>query len=343
MADSRTLAVSAMVSSRRSSGLFGETTADGVFISRFENDLLVYSQNKFGWTLLPLRTQLLWNWNLTTDVRRFAWANTTEQGPGIRFRLPGLPKSMLFSANALQGNYTVMKDNPRPKRYYDLRIGLWYAFSSLACCSSPASRRRRCLLLTDEPGAWPAIFDSVGLSVRQASDIPSAVAIEQIKSGAFGIVEGASAAAESLGIKPGTKRVVVRSVVDDRAPKLGIIWEKAQELPVFELPADAQVFAKERWTGAPLMAGFRRGKGAVLWLATKPGVRGYERFPYVLAGAGRSRPATAVAIQPTLGLLRFFLPDARRRRLLRRTLAQGRYRRAPRRRVALQRTRPGAR
>ena len=111
------------------SGLFGETTADGVFVSRFDNDFLVYSQNKVGWTFEPLDTQLLWNWNLTADVRRFAWANTTEQGPGIRFRLPGVPKSMVFSVNSLQGSYTVMKDNPRPKKYTDWRVGLWYAFA----------------------------------------------------------------------------------------------------------------------------------------------------------------------------------------------------------------------
>ena len=131
-------------------------------------------------------------------------------------------------------------------------------------------------------GGGDGIFDSVSLSVRQASDIPSATAIEQIKSGAFGILEASSATAESLGIKPGSKRVIVRNVIDERAPKLGIIWEKAQELPVYELPSDARVFVKERWTGAPLMAGFRRGTGAVLWIATKPGERGYERFPYVL-------------------------------------------------------------
>ena len=47
------------------SGLFGETTADGVFVSRFENDFLMYSQNKFGWTLRRCRPQILWNWNLT--------------------------------------------------------------------------------------------------------------------------------------------------------------------------------------------------------------------------------------------------------------------------------------
>lgn len=110
-------------------GLFAETNADGVFVSRFENDFLVYLQNKIGWSVQPLQTQFFWNWNLTTDVRRLPWANTTEQGPGIRFRVPGTPKSMLFSANALQGSYTVMKDNPRPKRFTDLRIGLWYAFA----------------------------------------------------------------------------------------------------------------------------------------------------------------------------------------------------------------------
>ena len=150
------------------------------------------------------------------------------------------------------------------------------------------------LVLTDEPGAWPSVFDSIGLSVRQASDIPPAVAIEQVKRGAFAIVEGASTAAESFGIKPGTKRVSVRSVIDERAPKLGIIWEKAQELPIYELPPDAKIFAKERWTGAPLMAGFRRGAGAVLWVATKPGLRGYERFPYVL------QALTDLGLQPPL-------------------------------------------
>jgi hypothetical protein len=89
----------------------------------------VYSQNRFGWTMQPVRTQLLWNWNLTTDMRRFAWANTVEHGPGIRFRVPGVPKSMLFSASALKGTHTIMKDNPRPKHFTDLRVGFWYAFS----------------------------------------------------------------------------------------------------------------------------------------------------------------------------------------------------------------------
>ncbi|MBI3472984.1 MAG: hypothetical protein HY013_16630 [Candidatus Solibacter usitatus] len=42
------------------------------------------------------------------------------------------------------------------------------------------------------------------------------------------------------------------------------------------------MFASERWTRAPVMAGYRRGAGAVLWVAAGPGTQGYERFPYLL-------------------------------------------------------------
>jgi hypothetical protein len=138
------------------------------------------------------------------------------------------------------------------------------------------------LVLTDEPGSWAAIFDAVGLSVRDASDVPAAVAREQVGAGAVAIVEGSSSMAEAFGIRATAKSLMVRSAVDERAPSLGIIWEKTHPLPLFELPRNSKVFMKERWTGAPLMAGFRHGKGSVLWVATKPGVRGYERFPYVL-------------------------------------------------------------
>src|SRR5712692_9458994 len=32
----------------------------------------------------------------------------------------------------------------------------------------------------------------------------------------------------------------------------------------------------------PMLAGFRRGMGAVLWVGVSPGEHGYERFPYIL-------------------------------------------------------------
>ena len=106
-------------------------------------------------------------------------------------------------------------------------------------------------------------------------------------------MEGDSPAARSFGFRATDQRVAVRSIEDLSAPKLEIVWEQAADLPVFELPSDARVFARERHQGAPVLAGIRRGQGAVLWLATSPGERGYERFPYLpqaLAALGFAPP-----------------------------------------------------
>src|SRR6185503_10805244 len=88
--------------------------------------------------------------------------------------------------------------------------------------------------------------------------------------------------AELLGFRRSPDVVKVTSLTDIHHPTLAIVWEKGLELPVFEVPKDAKVFARERWAGAPMMAGVRRGSGAILWIAVSPGERGYERFPYLL-------------------------------------------------------------
>jgi hypothetical protein len=144
----------------------------------------------------------------------------------------------------------------------------------------------------DDPGPWPQILSSVGFQPQTAAaaDIvvlrPGAPAVsqltERVEHGAFVILEGASTAAELFGFRAGKDRVVVGSVEDVHRPKLPIIWQKAVELPRFEVPKTARIFAKERWTGAPLIAGYTSGRGAVLWVAANPGERGYERFPYTL-------------------------------------------------------------
>jgi hypothetical protein len=144
-------------------------------------------------------------------------------------------------------------------------------------------------VLGDDAGAWPDVLRSVGLVpgqggiyvVRSGEGAPGAQWIERAEKGAYVILEGESEAAEMFGFKLGMKRVPVRNVEDVHAPKLPIIWQKTLELPVWTVPAQASVFAKERWTGAPLMAGFRKGAGAVLWVAVEPGAQGYERFPYL--------------------------------------------------------------
>ena len=145
----------------------------------------------------------------------------------------------------------------------------------------------------DDPGPWPQILSSIGFTtgpgspanlfvVRSVAPGSTAQWIQKIDQGAIVVLEGRSELAEALGIQPGKKHVVVRGIVDHRAPKLPIIWEKPIEIPVFEIPKDARVFAVERWEGAPVMAAVRHGAGAALWLAVAPGEQGYERFPYVL-------------------------------------------------------------
>ncbi len=98
------------------------------------------------------------------------------------------------------------------------------------------------------------------------------------------VLEGEGELAAALGIAPavGVPRVVVRSIVDQHAPKLPIIWESALEIPVFSVPKGATILAVERWDHAPVTVAFHRGTGAVLWIATAPGKEGYERFPYLL-------------------------------------------------------------
>jgi hypothetical protein len=116
-----------------SHGTFAETTMDGVFISRFSDDSILYSQNRAGYTLRSseglgvLQGQIVWNANLTADAKRQYWANYVETGPGVRFRFENSP--VLFSASLLRGAYLVNEYNPRRPNYTELRVGMWYAFT----------------------------------------------------------------------------------------------------------------------------------------------------------------------------------------------------------------------
>src|SRR6185437_7233749 len=104
----------------------------------------------------------------------------------------------------------------------------------------------------------------------------------RVAKGTLLIVEGESPLAAAFGFHASAKHVTVRSVEDVHAPDLRIVWERAADLPVFQIPKGARVFAREKWEQAPLIAGFRRGAGAVLWVAAPPGPRGYDRFPYII-------------------------------------------------------------
>ncbi len=114
-------------------GVFYETNDDGVFMSCFQNDFVLYSQNRLGYTFAPvgalggLRTQWYWNMNASADLRRQYWANTLESGPGVRFRWKWMPPSWLLSVSFIRGQYAVTQGNPWTRHYNDLRVGFWYA------------------------------------------------------------------------------------------------------------------------------------------------------------------------------------------------------------------------
>jgi len=149
-------------------------------------------------------------------------------------------------------------------------------------------------IVEDAGGAWGRILGAAGLLpgaeegsrviVRRkgpASEAPSWRT--QVERGSYLILEGASPLAAGFGFDSTGETLPVRRIVDQRSPELSIIWEHEARAPVVEAPSDAKVFARERWTGAPLAAGRRLGLGGVLWLATPPGERGHERYPYILA------------------------------------------------------------
>lgn len=115
----------------KTAGWFFETAADGVFVSRFGNDLLLYSQSRYGYTpnFGPLRLQLYFGSNVTVDAKREYWANFVEFGPGVRFRLVPLGDSTYFTFDVLRGVYLRNAGNPRRPNYFDFRAGFGYAFA----------------------------------------------------------------------------------------------------------------------------------------------------------------------------------------------------------------------
>lgn len=154
-------------------------------------------------------------------------------------------------------------------------------------------------MIDGNAGAWPAILSSVGHVAAppgsanifvSGGNTPAAADWQaRVKKGAALILQGSSPLAASFGFRSRTETVQVIHLVDVHNPEMPVIWSQALEIPRFEIPADARVFSKERWSGIPLVAGYRMGAGAVLWVAAPPGPAGYERFPYLmqaLAGLG---------------------------------------------------------
>jgi len=149
-------------------------------------------------------------------------------------------------------------------------------------------------VLGDDPGSWPAVLSSIGLV--QGANAPAGVVVApsgtdapfeewalRVERGTLLVLEGESPLAAAFGFTAsGKPKVRVQSVEDLQTPELRVIWEKPLDLPLFDIPGGARVFARDRWQHAPLMAGYRRGGGGVLWVAAPPGPNGgYDRFPHI--------------------------------------------------------------
>jgi len=113
-----------------SSGWFSEANADGIFVSRYGNDFLLYAQARTGWTppvIGSFETQFFWNNNLIRDTQSQRWANYYETGPGARFRWTWMPRSALFSISAIRGLNTAQ--HFIGPDFFDVRVGFWYAIT----------------------------------------------------------------------------------------------------------------------------------------------------------------------------------------------------------------------
>lgn len=167
----------------------------------------------------------------------------------------------------------------------------------LAAAATRAAELPYYTVLGNDAGAWPEILSSIGLERRPANEAQILVVrdsvrggseaewTDRIERGAILILEGVSPLADFFGFRPAknpSRLVTVSGLTDIHGPDVAIVWEKSLDLPFFEIPSGAQVFARERWVGAPMVAGLRRGAGAVLWIAAPPGQHGYERFPYLV-------------------------------------------------------------
>ncbi len=182
------------------------------------------------------------------------------------------------------------------------------AKTSLGCCLPSISLVLRIALVSpsllaapafhfhvagDDPGPWPAILQSIGMTAS-TNGVASVIVLPagtpaatstwrpRVEQGAILVLEGNSEFASALGIIPTPQRVPTRQIRDSHDESLSIIWERTLDLPVYTVPPNAKVFARERWSNAPMSAGLRLGRGAVLWINVTPGQKGHERFPYLL-------------------------------------------------------------
>src|SRR5579883_3140079 len=123
--------------------------------------------------------------------------------------------------------------------------GSFFAAAALLATAARGAEMPYFSVLSQEPGSWPAILSSIGLEakppgmahifVARGGAAASSEWETRVENGAVLILEGESSLAELFGFRRGKENARVGSLTDVHNPKLPIIWEKALELPVFEI------------------------------------------------------------------------------------------------------------
>jgi tetratricopeptide (TPR) repeat protein len=130
-------------------------------------------------------------------------------------------------------------------------------------------------------GGWPRIFDAVGIAFPSPS-IRVVDSAANVPESGITIVQGNGPASERLGIHADGTTVLVRQISDVHNPAMQIKWRQPVMVPRTQLPPEYQIFAREKSSDTPVLAGKRTPHGAILWIATSPGEKGFERYPYLI-------------------------------------------------------------
>ena len=137
--------------------------------------------------------------------------------------------------------------------------------------------------------SWSRILGAVGIAETKQTQASIVVAGDtageddsKLAEDHILILVGDGAAAAKFGIHSVGDKLSIRQICDIHAHQTQIIWEQPVDTRVTQLPSDFQVFATEKWTGSPVLAGKKTAHGALLWMATEPGPSGIERYPYLI-------------------------------------------------------------